>query len=286
MLGPAQPGKHEADHRQIDHRFTSMSLAFVVAIEPAVAAEPPEGALHDPASRKDFELVEVGTFYNLNGATPQFPGVVQQTPGITAVSPNVFDPSARRFREERCEQLLGSVAILNVGRQHHDPQDQSDCVDHNMPLATVDLLACIEAPLVAALGALNTLTVDDTRAGIAVSSFDQADLFAQVRVNRRPQPVPLPETEVVINSAPPGEMNRQVAPLASRLDQIEDRVKQFADFMLAGTANLTGFWEAVADEIPFGIGKVRGVAHPYFVKCCSATYNLFLEKSSPYQTGS
>ena len=239
-----------------------MSLTFVVAIEPAVAAEPPEGALHDPASRKDFELVEVGTFYNLNSATPELPGVVQQRPDITAVSPDVFDPSARRFREERCEQLLGSVAILNVGRQHHDPQDQSDCVDHNMPLATIDLLACIEAPLVAGLGALDTLTVDDTRAGIGVSSFNQTDLLAQVRVNRRPQPVPLPESKIVIDSAPPGEMNRQVAPLASRLDQIENRVKQFADFMFARTANLAWLGEAIADEIPLGIGKVRCIAHP------------------------
>ena len=72
MLWPAQSGKHEADHRQIDHRFTSMSLTFIVAIEPAVAAEPAEGALHDPASRKHRELVEIGAFYNLNSATPEF----------------------------------------------------------------------------------------------------------------------------------------------------------------------------------------------------------------------
>src|SRR5437667_12712400 len=106
MVGPAQAGKHEADHRQIDHRFTCMSLTFVVAIEPAVAAEPTERTLHDPASRKYLELVEVGAFYDLNCTTPEFPGVFQQGPGITAVGPDVFDLSARRFREECCEQLL------------------------------------------------------------------------------------------------------------------------------------------------------------------------------------
>jgi len=239
-----------------------MSPTFVIAIEPAVAAEPPEGTLHDPASRKDFEPVEVGAFYNLNCATPELTSVVQQSPGITAVGPYVFDASTRRFCEERCEQLLGSVAVLNVGRQHHDPQDQSDCVNDDMPLASIDLLARIKAPLVARLGALDTLTVDDTRAGIAVSSCDQADLFAQVRVNRCPQTVTLPETEVVINGAPPGEMNRQVAPLASRLDQIEDRVNQFADFMFARTTNLAWFWEAIADEVPLGISQVRCISHP------------------------
>ena len=130
-----------------------------------------------------------------------------------------------------------------------------------MPLATIDLLACIVAPLIARLGAFDTLTIDDARAGMAISSFDRTDLFAQVRVDRRPQTVTLPETEVVINSAPPGEMSRQVAPLASRLDQIEHRVKQFAGIMFAWTASLAWFGEAIADEIPFGIGKVRCITH-------------------------
>src|SRR6185437_4226499 len=101
-----------------------MGLAFVVTVEPAVAAEPTEGTFNDPAPRKDRELVEVRAFHDLNGATPEFPGVVQQSSGITAVGPDMFDPSARSFCEERGEQLLGSVAVLNIGWQHHDPQDQ------------------------------------------------------------------------------------------------------------------------------------------------------------------
>jgi len=82
-------------------------------------------------------------------------------------------------------------------------------------------------------------------------------------------------------------VSRQVAPLARRLDQIEDRVEELAEDVLARTPLLAGLGEAIVDEIPFGVGEVRGVSHPQFVKGCGTTYKLSLQENEvTFQTGS
>ena len=155
MLGPAETGKHEADHYQIDHDFTGVSLTLVIAVESAVAAEPAEGALHDPTSRKHLEPVEVGAFHDFDHAAPEFPGAVDQGPGLAAVGPEVADAPARRAGKERGEQLPGPIAILDVRGQDHHEEDEAKGVHQEMALAPIDLLAGVVAPLVAGLGALD-----------------------------------------------------------------------------------------------------------------------------------
>ena len=55
---PSQAGQHEANHCQVDHGFARLSLAFVIAIERAVAAEPAGGARDRPAARQHLEGVQ------------------------------------------------------------------------------------------------------------------------------------------------------------------------------------------------------------------------------------
>ena len=59
---------------------------------------------------------------------------------------------------ERC-----AVAILNVGGMDHGMNEIALGVGHDVPLATLDLLACIIAPWPAALGGLDALAVDGPR---------------------------------------------------------------------------------------------------------------------------
>src|SRR5512139_297457 len=287
MLGPAQTGKHEADHRQIDHDFPGVSLTLVIAVEAAIAPEPAEGTFHDPASRKHLEPVAVGALHDLDRATPQSLGPLDQGARVAAVGPDVFDAPARRLGKERGEQLPGSIAILNVGGQERHEEHEADRVDQEMALATIDLLAGVVAPLVAGLGALDTLAVEDGRTGMSVATFDQAHVFPQVGVNLRPQPVALPYAEVVVDRPPRGEVGRQVAPLARRLDQIEDRVEELAEQVLARTSLLGRLGETIVDEVPFGVAEIRCVSHPKFVKGCGTRYKLSLKESEvTFQTGS
>ena len=146
-----------------------------------------------------------------------------------------------------------------------------------MPLASVDFFPGIVAPLVAGLGALDALTVDDRRTGVALASFHLARMLPQVRVNVDPQAVALPEPKVVVDGSPSGKVRRQVAPLATGLEDVEDSVEQLPKRMFARSALLVGLGETEIDESPFSVGKVRCVSHRQCVTGCGTMYKLSLK---------
>lgn len=257
----AQTSKHKANHGQVDHRLASGGLPFVVATESAIAPQPTEGPLHDPASRQYLEGVKVGALYNFDRAAPQPAGPLQQRSGVAAIGPDMFDASTSFLAEEGSQQLLGAIPVLNVRRQDQDPEHQADCVDQDVAFTSVDLLARIVTPLVAGLGTLGALAVDDRSPGLRLSSFDEAEIFAQMGVKLVPQAIALPEPEVVIDRAPRREVFGQVPPLAAGLDQVENRVEQFPEGMFAATALLAGLGETIVDESPLSVGNIRCVSH-------------------------
>jgi hypothetical protein len=271
--------EHEAKHGQVDHGFASVGLSFVVATESPITSQPTEGTLYDPASRQHFECMKLGSFHDLDCAAANSPCPVHQRARIAAVGPDMFDAVAGPLAQRQRQQLLGGISILNIGGQHHHRDDQSDCIDQDVAFAPIDFLAGIVTPLVADLGAFDALAVDDTSTGVALASIDQAHLLAQVSMNGCPQTVALPESEVVIGRSPRGKVSWQVAPLATRFDHIENGVGQLSERMLARTSYLGGLGEAVVDELPFTVGKVRCISHPKRITDCSTTYKLTLKKS-------
>jgi len=265
----AEAFEHKANHSQIDHDFAGLGLSFVVAIESAVASEPTKGAFHHPAARQHLEGVKIGSLYDLDGAAPQSPGPIQQGSCVAAIGPDVFDSPGGDLTEEGGQQLFGAVPVLNIGGQNHYHEKQADRVDQDMPLAAVDFLAGIVTPLVARLGAFDTLTVDDGRAGMAISSFHLARLFPQASVNGDPQTIVLPGSEVMINGAPRRKALRQIAPLAGGFGKVEDGVEQFPVTVLSGSPGQARLGKTIVDELPFGVRQVRCVSHP---QCTARMY--------------
>jgi len=47
--------QHQADHDDVDHRFTGRFLGFVVLAPPPIVIEPGEGALNDPTTGQNGE---------------------------------------------------------------------------------------------------------------------------------------------------------------------------------------------------------------------------------------
>jgi hypothetical protein len=275
----AETCEHEANHGQVDHGFARGSFPFVVATESAGTAQPTESTLHDPTPRQYLEGVELGALHDFDRAATHLACPFQEPSGVASIGPDMFDASARPLAEECGQQMLGSIPVLNVGWQNHDQENQTDRVDQDVSFAPVDFLACIVAPLVAGFGALDALAVDDRSAGLRLASFDQAEMFSQMRVNLVQQAIALPESEVVIDRTPRSKVLGQVAPLAAGFDEVEDRVEQLAERMLAGAALLAGLGEAVVDELPFGIGKIRCVSHRQCVTGCGTMYKPSLTKS-------
>ena len=178
-----------------------------------------------------------------------------------------------RPAKERLEQLAGTVSVLDVGGQSQHHQNQSHRVHKNVALAPVDFLARVVAALVAHLGALDALAVDARRAGVAFAVLGQAHRLAQMSMNGFPQAVVLPEPEVVIDRAPRSKVFGQVAPLAAGFGEIEDRLEQLPERVLAPPPLLAGLGKTVSDQIPFGVRQVRGITHPQLVRNCSQKYN-------------
>ena len=271
--------EHEAKHGKIDHGFARVGLSFVVATESPITSQPAEGTLYDPPSRQHFEGMKLGSFYDLDCAAADSSGPVHQHTRIATVGPDMFDAIACPLAQSQGQQLFGSIPILNIGGQHHHRDDQPDRIDQDMAFAPIDFLAGIVTPLVADFGALDALTVDDTCTGVALASIAHAHQFPQVSMNGGPQAVALPESEVVIGRCPRGKVSGQVAPLATGFDHIEDGVGQLSVGMLARTSRPGGLGEAVMDELPFAVGKVRCISHPKRITDCGTTYKLTLKKS-------
>lgn len=123
-----------------------MAQAFEVFGESPAAAEPSEGALDDPAFGQNLEALggvrplddldlELGDHLAELGPEPRT--------GIAAIGEQHFE---ERPAPEQCgEQQNAAVAVLDIGGMHDGMQDQAECVDQDMALLAVDLLARIIA---------------------------------------------------------------------------------------------------------------------------------------------
>ena len=66
MIWPGQAPQHETDHSEAEEGGDGAGIAFEVACEATVAADPGEGVLDDPAFGKDDEAMEVGALDDLH----------------------------------------------------------------------------------------------------------------------------------------------------------------------------------------------------------------------------
>ena len=137
----AETTKHEANHGEVDPRFASGGLPFVVATKSAITTQPTEGPLHDPALRQSLERVKLGALYNFDRAAPPLARLLQQRSGVAAIGPDRFDAAASLLPEEGRPQWLVSIPVLNVRRQDQPPKNPPERVAQEVAFASVDFLA-------------------------------------------------------------------------------------------------------------------------------------------------
>ena len=145
MLTRGKPMDHDVDHDQVDHRFTGGWKRFVVLAHSTIPADPPKGALYDPALRQHGEADErVGTFHDFQYPTAEQLRPSDQFARVAAVGPDFLQ--SRVHAAKLLEHQLGAVAVLDVRGMYHDGQNQPQRVDDDVPLATIDLLARVVTP--------------------------------------------------------------------------------------------------------------------------------------------
>jgi hypothetical protein len=119
-------------------------VALEVAGEPAVAADPGQGALDDPSLGQDDEPVQFGTFddFELPGAGIG-DDLGNRGPLIAGVGEDL--PDRREAAAGIAQQTAGTVAVLDAGAVDDDVQQQAEGVDEDVALAARDFLARVVA---------------------------------------------------------------------------------------------------------------------------------------------
>lgn len=119
-------------------------MAFEVAHQTAIAADPGECPLDDPSLWQDDKAVEMRSLddFEVPGASGG-DNLCHFRPLIARICENTFDE--RKAPPCSLQQIVGTIAVLNVGRQDAHAEQETERIDEDVALAARDLLARIEA---------------------------------------------------------------------------------------------------------------------------------------------
>jgi hypothetical protein len=115
--------------------------------QPSAAIEPGDGAFDDPGFGDDRETDRVlGALddFNLERGEDFHHGIGELRSLIATIGEQLLQEW--EHAEQRRQNKNAAIAILDVGQMNDGMQQKAQCIDENMPLLALDLLACIIAP--------------------------------------------------------------------------------------------------------------------------------------------
>jgi hypothetical protein len=144
MVWPGQATQHDADHGEAEEGGDGSGIAFEVAGEAAVAADPGKGALDDPAFGQDDEAMGIAALDDLQGPRAGLgndPGHLWSL--VAGVGKDALDE--RKGSPRGAQQVTRTIAVLHVGRVDGDAQQEAQRIDQDVALAAGDFLPRIKA---------------------------------------------------------------------------------------------------------------------------------------------
>lgn len=140
-----QAAEHETDHGEADEGGNGASVALEIARQAAIAADPGQAPLDDPALGQSDELVQFAAFDDFHDpAAGGGCGALDTRALIAGVGEDAMDERKQPTRAP-IENQPCAVAVLHVGGVDHDIQQEAERIDENMALAARDLLGRIKA---------------------------------------------------------------------------------------------------------------------------------------------
>ena len=258
-----QPSEHDVDHGDVDHRLAGGGVAFVVFAVAAIATQPGEGPLDDPAFGQHDESLDLG--WPKHGLDQ--PSVTTGHSGrklVAAVGDVGEDhrqsakPRSRAVQRPQDEER--PVVILNACRMDDDGEDQAQGVDHDVPLAAGDFLARVAASTSPAhVRRLDGLTVEDCGAGRGLAAHLASELVPERIVNPLPRSVVAPIAEDAVNGFPLGEFAGKQPPGATTAEDVENRVDDRATAHRLGRAPMGSLRQKLAKDLPLSVAQIRGI---------------------------
>lgn len=136
--------KHDADHGETDECGDGAGITFKIASQPAIAADPGEGPFDNPSLRQDFEASSSGSLDDLQ--SPYSGACDHASHLLTSVAAVGEDKLDEREQSSRsAQQVESTIPVLNIGGMNNNVQQETQRVDQDVPLATLDLLARVVA---------------------------------------------------------------------------------------------------------------------------------------------
>ena len=119
-------------------------MPLEIAGQPPVAADPSDGALHDPALWQHDEAMPVAAADDLHGPCA---GASDGGGHLRPLIPCVTDDALDEGEKPAClpQQRLGAVTVLHAGGMHDHREQQAEGVGQQVALAPDDLLARVVA---------------------------------------------------------------------------------------------------------------------------------------------
>jgi len=143
MVYSGQAPQHDSDHGEAEEGGDGTGVALEVSGQAAVAADPGEGALDDPALGQDDEAMGIAALDDLQGPRAGLgndPGHLW--PLVAGVGEDALDK--RKGSPRRAQQVTRAIAILHVGGVNRHAQEEAQRVDQDVTLAAGDFLARIK----------------------------------------------------------------------------------------------------------------------------------------------
>src|SRR5260221_4029194 len=253
-----------ADHGQMNPRFSARFGALVVSYEASLAHQPAKGSLDNPApgqDRKSLHIVRAFDDLNLDlGPTILDPGL-EILSGVAAIDPNLAqlgEPSGGLI-----EHWLRHVTFGAPGGSHYHSQQQTQGINQHVALSPLDPFACIVADLASVTVGFDALAVEDGGRGLLLPLLSDAHTDSQGVVERGPSLVQAPGAKDVINRLPPRIGRGHLAPRNTSLENLQDGID---DSSPVGRRSAIFFSSRKhgLEELPLRVGQigiVEGVFH-------------------------
>lgn len=159
-------------------------------------------------------MLLVGSLDDFEGpiaVTPQ--GAAELVSSVAAIGEDMAQP--REAIADGLEHINGTVAVLNVGGVDEDEDQKAAGIGDDMPLAPLDLLACVVAPNPAGFCGFDRLTVDHTRTWAGLAPHLLAGGHHQQLVDRGEQAAVTPRIKIPLYSRERRKILGEHPPLAS-----------------------------------------------------------------------
>jgi hypothetical protein len=185
--------------------------------------EPGESAFDNPTSWQNSEaLLVVGTQDNFKTNAAIFSNPLQELTAVAAVHPD--ETQLLAGAAQASEQETSAIAVLDRGCRNNHRQQQPHGVNQDVPLRTIDLLACVIPSGATERCRLNTLAVQAASRWVLVTPVSFSHLCPQGVMDSLPGAVIAPLPKVGVDALPLGILFREHPPLDATNCNIQDCV--------------------------------------------------------------